>query len=416
MKIRPLGWVAIAVANFAYLVAVLQRSSLSVASLEASQRFHIDATALASLAVFQLVTYAGMQIPAGVLLDRFGPRIVIAMGATVMALGQLFVSTATSFDLAIVGRMLVGIGDACTFISMIRVVNAWATGPSASRIQQWVATIGQLGQVVSALPFVWLLSILGWSKAFFSLSAVAFFSAIVVIALLSENRSIQHQRVNLNVVISSLRSNMARHPVRMGFWTHATTQSLGTVFALLWCVPFTVEAQGYEKSFASALLTIFTFTNACLGPVIGALAAKSHLVQRRLIIAAPLLGMSAWAVVLALPGRAPAWLLVILVVLLGIGGPTSMLAFDYSRRYVQTQQLGAANGFVNIGGFLASLIMLGGIGIGLDLLNLGQTRTTLYSLGHFRIALLFQFVVVSTALMAYLYEAKKTAEVEGIRE
>jgi MFS family permease len=394
----------------------MQRSSLSVASLEASQRFHIDATALASLAVFQLITYAGMQIPAGILLDRFGPRIVIAIGAAIMATGQIFVSGAANFNIAVIGRMLVGIGDACTFISMIRVVNIWTSGKRASKIQQWVATIGQLGQVVSAIPFVALLSTVGWAKAFFTLAGAAFFSAILVIALLSENRASLHQRVETAAVIASLKVNIKRNPVRMGFWTHATTQSLGTVFALLWCVPFVVEAEGYPKQFASLLLTIFTVTNACLGPVIGAIAAKHHDWQKRLIIAAPISAMTAWALVLILPGTAPAWLLIALVVVLGFGGPTSMLAFDYSRRYVAAKELGAANGFVNIGGFLASLVMLGGIGVALDLLNLGHSRATLYSLGHFRIALLLQFVVVSAALVAYLHEARRTLETEGIRE
>ena len=101
------AWLVWSVGIAAYIVAVLQRTSLGVAGLEATDRFETSASVLASFIVVQLVVYAGLQVPAGLLLDRFGPRILIATGAALMALGQALLAVSPNVPLAIVGRVLV---------------------------------------------------------------------------------------------------------------------------------------------------------------------------------------------------------------------------------------------------------------------------------------------------------------------
>ena len=137
----------------AYLMTVTNRSSMGVASLLASERFDVAATSLSTLAVAQLVVYAVMQIPVGILLDRFGSKSMLVFGTLVMTLGQYLVSISEQLGLAVVGRMFVGLGDAFVFISVIRLVNGWFVGARATRIQQLVTNTGQLGQAVSAIPF-----------------------------------------------------------------------------------------------------------------------------------------------------------------------------------------------------------------------------------------------------------------------
>jgi MFS family permease len=109
----------------AYVAAVFHRASLGVAGVEASQRFGVGASLLALLSVAQLAVYAAMQIPAGVLLDRLGSRRLLTAGAIIMGGGQLLFGLATDVRLAIAARILIGLGDALTFISVIRVVATW---------------------------------------------------------------------------------------------------------------------------------------------------------------------------------------------------------------------------------------------------------------------------------------------------
>ncbi|MDQ1617703.1 MAG: hypothetical protein QOE19_272, partial [Actinomycetota bacterium] len=83
------AWLVWSVGVTAYVVAVLQRTSLGVAGLEATRRFDASASVLASFAVLQLLVYAGLQVPVGLLLDRWGPRRLIVSGTLLMSVGQL---------------------------------------------------------------------------------------------------------------------------------------------------------------------------------------------------------------------------------------------------------------------------------------------------------------------------------------
>ncbi|HVC72883.1 MAG TPA: MFS transporter, partial [Mycobacteriales bacterium] len=161
------AWLVWSVGIAAYIVAVLQRTSLGVAGLEATDRFETSASVLASFIVVQLVVYAALQVPAGLLLDRFGPRILIATGAALMALGQALLAVSPNVPLALVGRVLVGAGDAVTFISMLRLVTAWLPG-RVPVMTQVTGILGQVGQPLSAVPFVALLHLSGWTSAFLS--------------------------------------------------------------------------------------------------------------------------------------------------------------------------------------------------------------------------------------------------------
>jgi len=101
--------------------------------------------------------------------------------------------------------------------------------------------------------------------------------------------------------------------------------------------------------------------------------------------------MTVWAVVLIWPGRAPLWLLVVLVVVLAVGGPGSMVGFDLARTFNPPTRLGSATGIVNVGGFVASLGTVALIGIVLDQVAPGGPST--YTVDSFRAAMSVQYLV-----------------------
>ena len=152
-------------AVFAYFVSIIERSSMGVASLAATERFQVGAATLSTLTVAQLAVYAAMQIPTGMMLDRFGARRLIILGSLTTGIGNLLVAFSPVFGFAVFGRMIVGFGDAFVFVSMIRLINGWVGGPRATRLTQLFANLGQLGQIASAVPFAYLLGLVGWTPA-----------------------------------------------------------------------------------------------------------------------------------------------------------------------------------------------------------------------------------------------------------
>jgi hypothetical protein len=291
---------------------------------------------------------------------------------------------------------------------MIRLVNNWMTGRKAALAQQWLATVGQLGQVVSAIPFAAGLAAFGWTIGFSSLAVTGFCAAVFVfIAGLDSPSRIQIKSSPLSAVVAALRLNVKRAPVRAGFWIHFLTQSSGNVFALLWGVPFLVEANGKSAAFASACLTLFVLTNASFGPVVGLLTARFPARRPQLVFLTGLAIIGAWMVVLLIDSPLPDLAVVALVVIIGLGGPVSMVAFDYSRTYVANTELGAANGFINIGGFLAGLLMIGSVGLVLDFTQALEPGSGMFDPEHFRLAMSIQILVVGFGLLMFRREQRQ---------
>lgn len=217
------GLLVIVVVAVAYLIAVTQRATMGTAALFAADKFQTNAEQLSSLAVLQLVVYAAMQIPVGLLLDRFGARACLTVGAIGMAVGQLTVALSENLSVAVVGRMLVGMGDAFTFISMIRVINGWYTGKKASQLQQWVGGLGQLGQVLSAFEFARLIHETGWTFAFLTAATTGTIFAVVIWIAVREDRHPKpdhHEPLKLRSAIKQLRASVREPTTKLAYYTH----------------------------------------------------------------------------------------------------------------------------------------------------------------------------------------------------
>ncbi|WP_423917227.1 MFS transporter [Frigoribacterium sp. 2-23] len=410
------AWTVWGAAVAAYIVAVLQRSSLGVSGVEAQHLFGIGASTLSTLAVVQLIVYAGLQIPVGVLLDRVGPKRLILVGGLLLAAGQIVVAVSPPvIGIAIVGRVLVGAGDAMTFISVIRLLPSWFRGPILPQVSQWTGNIGQAGQVLSALPLSLVLHGFGWTPAFLSAASVSVLVVVLVALVVKNSPFVEGPRAEgatWSEAFRQLGESIRRPGTRLGFWSHYVTQSSGTVFSLLWGVPFLVGALDYSPTEASAMLTIIVATGVVAGPVLGLLSARFPLRRSNLVLGIVTLVLGTWTLVLAWPGGPPQPLVYALMVVLGIGGPGSLIGFDFARTFNPLRSLGVANGIVNVGGFLASFVMMFLIGVVLDRLDAARVGaglpSDLFSLEAFRVAFCVQYLVIGVGVVGLLVARRHT--------
>jgi MFS family permease len=399
-----------AVGLLAYAVAVFHRGSLGVAGVQAQERFSAGASAVSLFLVLQLAVYAAMQVPVGVALDRFGSRRMIVAGALTMAAGQLVLALAGDVPTAIAARVLVGAGDAMTFISVLRLVQVWFTGRTVPLVTQLTGILGQVGQILAAYPLVALLHAAGWRNTFLGAAAVGVLVAVLVITTLRDAPPgvptappAGMAEVRRNLLLTWRESG-----TRIGLYTHLVTQFSGTVFALLWGYPFLVVGQGLSPATAAGLLSLLVVVGMGVGPALGRLCGRWPLRRSVLVLSILALTAGTWTVVLLWPGRAPLWLLVWLVVVLGTNGPGSMIGFDYARTWNPAERQGSASGVVNVGGFVASLLTILAIGAVLDVLTPGAS--TSYDLGAFRVAFAVQYVFWAIGLVGLLRHRRALRE------
>lgn len=377
-----------------YLLAVFHRSSLGVAGLEATERFDIQASQLATFTMLQLLVYAAMQIPVGLWVDRFGPRRVLLTGALTLTAAQMGFAFADTYTWALVARLFVGVGDAMTFICVLRLVNTWFGPRQIPLMTQLTGVLGQLGAVIAAVPMTLALGELGWTGAYLlaaSLGIVLSIALVLVVRDDPKNRSTSGPAMSWTQIRHSLGRSWAEPGTRLGFWVHFSTQFSATTLGLLWGYPFFVRGEGLSENAAGALLTIMVVAIMAAGPIIG-WAVSRHPWHRSTIVLAVVSSIAAiWTVVLCWHGDAPFWLLVLLVVVTGIGGPASMIGFDLGRTSNPSDRMASATGIINQGGFIASLVLVIAIGLILDWRTPGTGND--YPAEAFRWAMSFQYVL-----------------------
>ncbi|GAA2316392.1 MFS transporter [Streptomyces kunmingensis] len=355
-----------------YFVAVIFRTSLGVAGLDAVERFHINASALSTFSILQLLVYAGMQIPVGLMVDRLGTKKVLTFGVVLFTIGQLGFAFSSSYGMALASRALLGCGDAMTFISVLRLGTRWFPARRGPLVAQLAGLVGMAGNLISTLVIARLLHGIGWEAAFAG-SALAGVVVLVLMLIFLKDHPEGFEPAPMPVThkgAAFVRRQIAaswREPgTRLGLWVHFTTQFPAMVFLLLWGLPFLVEAQGLSRGVAGELLTLVVLANMVVGLVYGQIVARHH--AARLPLALGTVGVTAlvWVAPIAWPGRSPMWLLVVMCVVLGACGPASMIGFDFARPANPPERQGTGSGIVNMGGFVASMTTLLLVGVLLD--------------------------------------------------
>ncbi len=414
------AWLIWSVGVAAYVLAITNRTSLGAVGVDAAERFLADASTLSLFAVVQLAVYGGMQIPIGILLDKYGSRPIITIGMLLMAAGQLTMALSPSIGIALIARVLLGAGDAAVFPAVLRLVATWFPAQRGPIMVQFTGIVGQAGQLVALIPLAALLHSTSWTIAFGSIAGLGLLFAVLVWVVIRNRPPEQTEDVSVNtdtgvirVVTSSIDTGVGiraawAHPgTRLAFWSHFTTPFAGTAFVLLWGVPFLTAGEGLSTAEAAAIISVYVVAGMVLGPVIGNLSQRWPL-QRSVALVLPAVAVQllAWLVVIALPGPAPIWLLYVLAVALATGGPASMIAFDHARTHNPSHRLSTATGVTNAGGFIAALIAVFLIGLALDLQGAGTPDT--YSLAAFRIAFLAQLPLWLVGATFILIERKHT--------
>ncbi|WP_334148024.1 MFS transporter [Microbacterium sp.] len=414
------AWVIWSVGVAAYVLAITNRTSLGAVGVEAADRFQADASTLALFAVVQLAVYGGMQIPIGVLLDRFGSRPIMTIGMLLMAAGQLTMALSPSIGVAIIARVLLGAGDAAIFPAVLRLVATWFPAQRGPLMVQFTGILGQGGQLIALVPVAALLHATSWSVTFGSIAGLGVLFTILVALVIRNHPAERGADVTVNtdtgvirVVTSAIDTGVGiraawAHPgTRLAFWSHFTTPFAGTAFVLLWGMPFLTAAQGLDSAHAAGIISVYVVAGMAMGPIIGDLSRRlpNH---RSLALVLPAVGvqMAAWLIVIAMPGPAPIWMLYVLAVAIATGGPASMIAFDHARTHNPSHRLSTATGLTNAGGFIAALIAIFLIGLALDIQGAGTPET--YTLDAFRIAFLMPVPLWIIGVVFIVIERKRT--------
>ena len=272
--------------------------------------------------------------------------------------------------------------------------------------------LGQLGAFAAAGPLAAALHHFGWTPSYAVAASVGVLTGVALVVVVKDSPYVDHHRdeLRLRAIARTLRAAWLVPGTRLGLWSHFTSQFAANMFTMLWGFPFLVAGQGVSASTASVLLMLMVVTTVVSSPVIGTLTMRYPFSRSTLVLWIVAAAIAAWTVVLLWPGRAPLWMLVVLVVLIAIGGPGSMIGFDVARTFNPPTRIGSASGIVNTGGFIATLTAVALVGVVLD--RVAPAGPSTWDVDAFRVAMTVQYPVWALGIvqiLRYRHKARRAA-------
>ncbi|WP_150248706.1 MFS transporter [Nocardiopsis deserti] len=354
------AWLVWGVAVGGYFLAMLQRNGLGVAALEAQARFDVGPALLSLLPMLQLLVYVVLQVPAGLLADRLGPRYTLVMGMAAMAVGSCLFALAPGIEVAVAGRFLIGLGDALVFLNVIRLAALWFPRARYALVSGLTGVVGGTGQVASAAPLAWALEGFGWVAAFLSTTALTALMALLMLVVVRDRPAGAAGRSTVADPISvwaALKEALRSRGPQIGMAHHAAVMAPFTMMMVLWGYPFLVSGLGLSEDTAALTLTALAAGGLWIAPLAGVVIGRNPGVRRWLGLTLSTALSLGWLLLVAWPGGVPVAVGLTVLAVSAVGqtlAPT--VSFDFARDGIPASRTGVASGLVNMSGFTTAVV------------------------------------------------------------
>lgn len=252
-----LGTIICILAAMFYMYEFVLQVSTSVMTNELMRDLGLNAASVGMVSAAYFFAYTPMQLPAGLLYDRFGPRVLITVAILICACGALFFGLTTNAFMASSGRFFMGIGSAFSFIGALLLVSRWFPPKYFALIAGLVQFMSSVGAITGQGPLAIAISHWGWRHSIMALSIIGVLLAILVWLIVrnSPNDIIKEAKAASTTKISELQRLQrvcgSKQTWLIAFYSFLIWAPI-TVFTELWGVPFLASAYNISSPAASA--------------------------------------------------------------------------------------------------------------------------------------------------------------------
>ncbi len=369
---------------------------------ELMRDFNVGGAALGSLSAFYFYAYASIQLPVGILTDRFGPRKLMSFAAVLCSVASVIFALSDSLLLASISRALIGATVAFGFVGTLAIAGYWFKPSQFATLAGLVQTIGMCGAIFGQAPLRLVVEQTGWRGMMGALAGLALILAILL-WLLVPKRTRDQRIVKSGLGIFEGLSIVATNPQNwicsiIGFGLAAIMLGFGG----LWGVPWLNTVHGYSIREAAGIVSTLFFAWALFSPGMGWLSDK---IGRRkpVLIAGATLCLAAFSTTVFFTPQ-NTFLLITLLFLTGIGGCTMTIAFTAAREHNHIEISSTAAGLINMFVVGSGAVMQPLIGWLLDINWSGalENGARVYSSTAYTISFSSLLVVTAAALIASL--------------
>lgn len=370
-----LAWTVWGLGAALYLIGFYQRVAPAVMTVELTRDFALSAAALGNLSAFYFYTYVAMQVPTGILADRWGPRRLLSAGAALAGAGSAVFALAGNLAWAGAGRLLVGGAVAVAFVGMLKLASRWFAPRQFALATGMALFCGIVGAVFAGVPLRLLVTALGWRPVMLVSGLAALGVAAAIWVVVRDDPSERGYASHGPPLAGG--GGAATHGIVAGIrevfryrntWllTLAPGGVVGCVltFSGLWGIPFLTTHYGVSPTQAASLTSALLVAWAVGGPLLG-FASDRWGRRKPLYVGGCAAVLACWALVVLVPGL-PLPLLVAVLLAAGLASGGMIIGFAFAKESVPPHLAGTVSGVVNMGVMTGPMVLQPAVGWVLD--------------------------------------------------
>jgi MFS family permease len=400
-----------------YLLGFFHRVAPAVITGELMRDFQISAAALGNLSAFYFYSYVAMQIPTGILADRWGPRRLLTLGTLVAALGAVMFALAPDMTWAAAGRLLVGGSVAVAFVGLLKVAANWFPPRRFALVSGLALFFGIVGAVTAGPPLRFLVDLYGWRS-------VVLLSAAVTMVIGTGTwifvRDYPHEKGYRDLTTDfGAKSENVETGVVEGIVQVFGYRNTGLLFIIpggivgcvltfsgLWGVPYLTTLHGLPTATASTLTSALLVAWAVGGPFFGWLSDRLGN-RKKLYLAGCGTSVAGWAVIL-LATDVPLTVLIPVMLITGFSSGCMIISFAFVKESVPSHLSGTVSGVTNMGVMTGPMALQPAVGLVLDRMWTGTIvgGVRVYSVDAYRsgFSIMLAWIAVSFVLLLFTRE------------
>ncbi|MEM1243307.1 MAG: MFS transporter [Pseudomonadota bacterium] len=262
--------------SFIFYKYVLQVSP-SIMVNELMHVFSLTGATMGNLAAFYFYAYLLMQIPAGVLLDRYNPKYLIACAIVVCAIGAFIFAHAQQYPIAAIGRLLIGLGGAFSAVGAMKLISLWFPAKKFALVSGLMMTMAMLGAMGGEAPLAIVMRHYGWRQTMLDCFWLGIILAVLFVMIIKSDQV----KKNISKKITTFRQiglDFKKLMANKSTWLIAIYSGLAfapiSAFAGLWGIPFLMQAYGINRELTASLVSLVFIGFAAGCPFAGWLSDK----------------------------------------------------------------------------------------------------------------------------------------------
>ncbi len=392
-----------------YILVYFHRQCTAVLAVDMMKDLNTDGTIMGLLGALYFYPYALMQLPAGLLSDSWGPRKTITFFFLIAVLGSAVLGYAHYVPLALMGRLMVGIGVAMLFVPTLKVLAEWFKTDEFATMMGILMAMGGIGSMTSAAPLAYLSNLTGWRNSFLIVSGFTLLLSILVWLIVRD----RPEDMGWQPVIDEKQTDMEKINLRDGlrtvvrepkFWILGTwfffTLAIFFSFGGLWGGPYLMQVYGFTRTETGNILSMLALGMITGSPLLSFISNRILKSRKKVIIVCSVINVGISGLLAFYTSGLS--IIALYILCFSMGAFTSavvVIAFTSNKELFPVQIAGTSTGLINLFPFAGGAVFQQVLGSILEVHRAGSG----FSLAGYRQAFTVLFICSCIALAASLF-------------